>query len=434
MPVYEYKGFDSKGKAIKGLHEAESPKSLRAVLKRDGILTTDIKESGNAAAGKSASTSKSANKNNNKTGKGAGKTESNGSLLSAEVNLTFLQRISVEDIGLATRQIATLLQAGVPLVDSLTAIIEQVENPAFKSILAQTKADVNEGMSLANALGKHKIFDKIYVNMVRAGESSGTLDIVLERLADFKEGQAKLRNEISGKMMYPIIMMLVAVGLVGVLFVVVVPRITRIFEHAKVQLPLQTRILIFISESMRDYWWALLSIFGLLVWWGMRWMRTEAGIQAWDRLSLRLPIFGSLLRMLAVARFSRTLATLLASGVNLLTSLDIVRNVVNNSVIAKAIDDTRDALREGEEMAAPLKRSKQFPPMVIHMIAVGEKSGQLENMLHRVATAYEQRVETRVQSLTSLLEPLMILGMGSAIGFIVFSILTPILQMNTMIK
>jgi general secretion pathway protein F len=309
-----------------------------------------------------------------------------------------------------------------------------LENGAFKRIYAKIKTDVNEGSSLANAYEKHKCFDHIFVNMVRAGESSGALDIVLERLADFKESQAELKGQILGTMLYPLIMILVGSGLVGVLFTVVVPRITRIFEHAKAQLPLMTRILIWTSETMRDYWYLIILAIVTTIFLTQRWLQTKKGRAAWDRISLRLPLFGTLFRMIAVARFSRTLGTLLSSGVSLLVALDIVRNVVSNDVMARAIDNTRDAIKEGEEIAPPLKRSKQFPPMVIHMIAIGEKSGQLENMLNRIATAFEKRVELRLKALTSLLEPIMILGMGLGVGFIVFSILKPILEMNTLIK
>jgi general secretion pathway protein F len=412
MPVYEYKGFGPGGKAVKGIREADGAKSLRAILRKDGIMVTDVTSSSDKADG------------------GAKKK----GFLSSEIDLSRFQSVSVDDIGLATRQLATLLQAGVTMIESLSALIEQVENGALKRVLAEVKTDVNGGMSFGNALEKHKIFDHIYVNMCRAGESSGTLDLVLERLADFKEGQARLKGQILGTMTYPIIMIFVGMGIVGVLFTVVVPRITRIFEHANAQLPWMTRLLIFMSEVARDWWWAIIlgvvaTVFGV-----KKWLSTAKGRATWDRVSLHLPLFGPLFRMIGVARFARTLSTLLSSGVSLLVSLDIVRNVVSNSVMAQAIDDTKDAIREGEEIAPPLKRSGQFPPMVIHMIAIGEKSGQLENMLLRVATSFEQRVDNRLRAMTSLLEPIMILAMGGGVGFIVFSILKPILEMNTLIK
>ncbi|MBM4282510.1 MAG: type II secretion system protein GspF [Deltaproteobacteria bacterium] len=416
MPVFEYRGFDASGKAIKGLRDADSVKALRALLKKDGVLATEVKESG-----KAGTTTK------------AGKKEKQG-LLDRDVELAFLQRVSTEDLALATRQLATLLQAGVTMVDSLTALIDQTDNAAMKRILSQVKTDVNEGSSLADAMVKHKAFDHIFVNMVRAGESSGTLDVVLERLADFKEGQAKIQGEIMSALMYPMIMVFVGFINIGILFTVVVPRITKIFEHAKVQLPLQTRILMFLSGAVRDWWWLMIIVAVVGVVGFRKWKGSPRGRDQWDAGVLRIPIFGGVLRMIAVSRFSRTLGTLLSSGVSLLVALDIVKNVVDNTKIMQAIEVARDAIREGEDIAAPLKRSGQFPPMVIHMIAIGEKSGQLEQMLVRAANAYEIRVDQRLKGLMSLLSPLLILAMGGAVGFIVFSILTPILQMNTLVK
>jgi general secretion pathway protein F len=413
MPVFEYKGFDARGKAVKGLKEADSARALRTNLRKEGVMVTEVAASGAEA-------------------KSDG--EGGGGFLSSELDFSRFQRVSVDELGVATRQLATLLQAGVPMVESLTALIDQVDNGAFKRILAQVKTDVNEGTALAAAMEKHKVFDHIYVNMVRAGESSGTLDLVLERLADFKEGQARLKGEVIASLFYPVIMVFVGAGLMGVLFTVVVPKITKIFEHSNAQLPWMTRALIFMSETGRDYWWLAPIVIGGGAWLFKKWTGTEKGRAQWDRMTLRFPIFGSLMRMIAVARFSRTLSTLLSSGVSLLTSLEITRNVVNNTVISGALDDTRDAIREGEEIAPPLKRSKQFPPMVIHMIAIGEKSGQLEQMLHRVADSFEHRVDNRLRTLTALLTPVMILAMGGSVGFIVFAILKPILEMNTLIK
>lgn len=418
MPVFEYKGFDAGGKAIKGLRDADSIKALRAALKKEGVLATEVNESGNK--GKA-------------TGK-KGEAPAKRGILDREVDLSFLARVSTEDLALATRQLATLLQAGVPMVDSFTALIDQTEDKALKRILSQVKTEVNEGIALGDALAKHRVFDHIYVNMVRAGESSGTLDVVLERLADFKEGQAKIQGEITGALMYPMIMVFVGFINIGILFTVVVPRITRIFEHAKVQLPLQTRILMFASSAVKDWWWLMIIVAVAAVFFFRRWKGSEKGRAQWDSLILKIPIFGGVMRMIAVSRFARTLSTLLSSGVSLLVALDIVKNVVDNTRIKKAIEVARDAIREGEDISAPLKRSGEFPPMVTHMVAIGEKSGQLEQMLGRVAIAYEQRVDVRLKSLMSLLSPLLILAMGGAVGFIVFSILTPILQMNTLVK
>lgn len=410
MAVFEYKGFDQGGAAVNGVREADSPKSLRNLLRKEGIFPTDIfAESEDAKGGKKKSA------------------------LSRDVDLSRIlpQRISVQEVAVATRQMATLIGAGIPLVEALNALVDQVENRALKRIYSAVKQKVNEGSSLADALKEHpKAFSGLYVNMIRAGESSGAMDVVLFRLADFTEGQSRLRSKILGTLMYPIIMVFVMIGIMGILFTVVIPRITLIFKNANAQLPLPTRVLIGSSEVVRDYWWMLAIGVVVLFFLLRRYVRSKNGRIKADRLSLLVPVFGPIVRMLAVARFSRTLGTLLDSGVPLLTALEIVKNVVTNSVLTNAIEDVREAVREGASIADPLRRSKQFPPIVVHMVAIGERSGALEEMLFKVAESYEQQVELRVGMLTTLLEPIMILAMGAGVAFVVFSILMPILQLN----
>ncbi len=309
-----------------------------------------------------------------------------------------------------------------------------MEHPRLKKILGMVKQRVNEGASLADALADHpRVFSNLYVNMIRAGESSGALDVVLGRLADFTESAAALRNKLIGAMLYPAIMLLVGISIVSILFAVVIPKVTKIFEDMNVALPWTTRILIATSSFARDYWYVIVVAVPLGIWLFARYVKTPKGRAWFDRAQLRAPIFGELIRMLALARFSKTLATLLSSGVPLLTALDIVKNIVHNSVLSQVIEGARDAIREGESIAAPLKRSGEFPPLVHHMIAIGEKSGQLEEMLQNVARSYDAQVEMRVSALTSLLEPVMIVGMGVGVAFIVFSILMPIMQLNTFV-
>lgn len=422
MPVYEYRGFDTAGKPVKGLREADSPKTLRTLLRKDGVLLTEVFE-------------ETAKKRVVKAQGGGDKSLKNLGKIEVDLGSITGTRVSMEEVAVATRQLATLLGAGIPLVDSLTALVEQVENRGFKRVLSEIKQRVNEGSSLADAMADHpKIFTALYVNMIRAGESSGALDVVLLRLADFTEGQARLRSKIIGSLMYPMIMVLVGIGIMGILFTVVIPRITLIFKNANAQLPILTRILIGSSEFTRAWWYVLLPVLILLVWGGRRWFKTAKGQDFYDRTVLKAPIFGLLVRMLAVARFARTLGTLLSSGVQLLPALDIVKNIVNNNQIARALENARESIREGESVATPLRRSGEFPPIVIHMITIGEKSGQLEPMLFKVAESYEAQVESRVGMLTTLLEPVMILIMGGVVGFIVFSILMPILQLNQFVK
>ena len=414
MPVFEYTGLTEAGKNVRGIRDAESSKVLRQILRKDGVYLTEARA---AEAG--------AVVGEQKTG------------LSREVDLGAMlgfTGVAAQALAIAARQLATLIGAGIPLVDALTALVDQIEQPRLKRIMGVVKQKVNEGSSLADALREHpKVFSDLYVNMIRAGESSGALDVVLIRLADFTESQAQLRNKILGAMLYPAIMVVVGIAIVSILFVVVIPKVTKIFEDMNVTLPWTTRILIGVSSFARDYWYVVLVALPALVFGVRRYVRTARGRAAWDRAKLRAPIFGELTRMLALSRFAKTLATLLASGVPLLTAMDIVKNIVSNTLLAGVIDKARDAIREGESIAAPLKRSGQFPPLVYHMIAIGERSGQLEEMLQNVAKSYEAQVEMRIGALTSLLEPVMIVAMGGGVAFIVFSILMPIMQLNTFV-
>jgi general secretion pathway protein F len=414
MPVFEYTGLTEAGKNVRGIRDVESSKVLRTVLRKDGVYLTEARpaEAG-AVAGEQ------------KTG------------LAREVDVGALfgfTGVSSQDLAIATRQLATLIAAGIPLVEGLTALVDQIEQPRLKKIMGVVKQKVNEGSSLADALGEHpKVFSDLYVNMIRAGESSGALDVVLVRLADFTESQALLRNKIIGAMLYPAIMVVVGIAIVGILFVVVIPKVTKIFEDMNVTLPWTTRILIALSGFARDYWYVILIALPLLAYAMRAWLRTAPGRAWWDRTQLKVPVFGDLVRMLAISRFAKTLATLLASGVPIITAMDIVKNIVTNTLLSSVIDKARDAIREGESIAAPLKRSGQFPPLVYHMIAIGEKSGQLEEMLQNVAKSYESQTEMRITALTSLLEPIMIVAMGGGVAFIVFSILMPIMQLNTFV-
>jgi general secretion pathway protein F len=405
VPVFAYKALNASGRSVEGLKEADSPKTLRSVLRRDGLFLTEV----------------------------VGEQKAQSASPEVNVRRWVGGRIKADDVAVATRQLAVLVGAGIPLVDALTALVEQVDHERLKRVLSAVKQRVNEGSSLADALAQHpKAFGTLYVNMIRAGESSGALDVVLFRLADFTESQARLRSKIVGTLTYPAAMLLISLVVMGILFTVVIPKITKIFEDTKVTLPWTTRALIGFSGFVYDWWWALVLLAigaGMLF---VRWRRTPDGQARWDVWMLSMPIFGPLVRQVAIGRFARTLGTLLKSGVPLLTALDIVKNILGNTRLASVIEQSRESIREGESIAAPLKRSGEFPPLVYHMVAIGEKSGELEEMLGNVATAYESQVETRIAALTSLLEPVMIVLMGVAVAFIVFSILMPILQINTL--
>ncbi len=407
MPVFRYKGMNAAGKTISGIRDADSPRSLRSAMRKDGVFLTDV------------------------TQQKSGRADALGQPAARRLG----QRVSALELGVITRQLATLLHAGVTLVESLTAMVDQTENDYLKLVLSQVKQRVNEGSALADALARHpKVFPALYCNMIEAGETSGALDVVLYRLADFTEGQARLRSKVIGALIYPAIMIVIGLGILAILFITVIPKITKIFTDLKATLPLPTRVLLGISDFMSSYWWAVLLLLMGLVVFHVKYTRTESGRTKWDRFKLNMPVFGGIIRMLSISRFSRTLSTLLSSGVPLLSALGIVRNIVDNKILADAIDEARESITEGESIAAPLKRSGQFPPLVIHMIAVGERTGQLEDMLNNVADTYQYQVETRIGALTSLLEPLMIVMMGGAVGFMVFSILLPILQLNEFAK
>ena len=344
-------------------------------------------------------------------------------------------RVRVQDISILTRQLATLLEAGTPLVSALDAIIEQTDNHAVKKIISQVREEIKEGRSFADALDKHrKVFSDLYVNMIRAGEESGALEGVLLRLADFTENQILLKNRIRAALAYPIIMTIIGAGVMIFLLTFVIPTVTQVFAEMGQTLPLPTRILMAISNLFKGYWWLIIIGLIFLIVGLRRYLQTPKGALRWDRVKLRLPLFGGIILRGAVARFARTLATLLQGGLPILNSLEIVKTVVNNQLLGQAIEETKAEVREGEGIAPSLKRSGLFPAIVTHMIATGEASGNLEEMLAKVADAYEAEVETKVTALTSILEPLIILAMGIVVGFIVISILLPIFEMNQLVR
>lgn len=408
MAVYEYRGIQvDSGKTVKGYRDADNPKVLRALLRRDGIMLTLASEEGEKKKKKRR-----------------------------DVDLlAFMRRATTADVAVMTRQLATLVRAGVPLVDSISALVDQVEKEALVRVLTAVRESLKEGTSFAKSLEAHpRVFPPLYVNMVAAGEASGTLESVLERLADFSEGQARLRGKVTAALAYPVLMTIIGCIMVGVLMVAVVPKVVSIFENLGQELPWYTQVLIFVSNVVSGYWWLLLALAALGAYLFRRWKRTPQGLMKWDSFLLKAPIFGRLNLLVAVARFSRTLSTLLASGVPLLSAMDIVKNVLGNARLESVVTTAIASIREGESIADPLRRSGAFPPMVTHMIAVGEKSGQLEAMLENVSRAYEADVETRVSALTSILEPLMIVVLGGMVGFIAMAILMPLVQMNQLVQ
>jgi len=404
MPVFEYKGLNKQGRNTKGVIDADNLRSAKAKLKKDGLFVTDIKD-------KTKSSKKKSGSGQVKTG-----------------------RVSTDDLSMMTRQLATLIKANIPLVDSLAAVSEQVENETLAMIMAEMRNFVNEGGAFYKGLLKYpKIFDTIYVSLVEAGEMSGSLDVILIRLAEFKESQSEMNARVKSAMFYPVMMMVLTIVVLGILFVFVIPKITEVFDSTpELNMPWYSEMVIAISGFMVNYWMVILgAIVGITLLF-LNWKRTPAGGAQWDAIFLQLPVVGKLGRIIAVSRFTRTLSTLLNGGVPMLTAMSIVRNVVDNEVIARAIDIGRENISEGESIAGPLKKSGQFPPIVIHMINIGEKTGELENMLSQVSDAYDFQVKNAVDGLTSLLAPVMIVVMGCVIGVIVFAVMVPMFELSSL--
>ncbi len=409
MAVFEYSGIAiATGKAVKGVRDAESPKALRAALRKDGILLSAATED----SGKAKATKK------------------------GDIDvLAVFRRVSTTDVAEMTRQLATLIRAGIPLIEAIHALTEQLGKQEMVRILKSIGERLKEGTSLSKAMEVHpKAFPPLYVNMVAAGEASGTLETVLERLADFMEKQARLTGKVGAALMYPMLMAIIGTLLMTVMMVGVVPKVTAIFQSLDHPLPWYTQLLIFTSGVLAGYWWLIAGLVALSVFLFRRWVKKPEGRLKFDTIRLKMPIFGKLFQMLAVSRFARTLSTLLASGVPLLRAMDIVKNVLDNARLEKVVEDATASIREGQNIADPLRASGYFPPLVTHMIAVGEKSGQLEQMLGSVAESYDSQVEVRVQGLTSLLEPLIIVFMGGAVGFVAFAILMPLMQMSDFVQ
>jgi general secretion pathway protein F len=418
MPMYAYKGLGPTGKPINGLRDAESPKVLRQLLRKDGVVVTDceISTKGANRAGGAGRAAKPA-------GKGLSRQVDFGGIFSG---------VRKVEIAAFTRQMATLLRSGIPLAESLTALFDQLTNVRFKVPVGEIRTAVNEGSSLADALAKHpRIFDELYVSMVRAGEVAGNLDEVLNRLADFLDGAQQLKSKVQGAMIYPIIMLVVGTAIMAVLMVAVIPEITRMFEQQGKTLPLNTRMLIGFADFIRAWWWAMLLGLVAAIYGFYAWTHTPSGRQSWHAFVLASPLVGPLARHVAVARFSRTLGTMLQSGVEMLKAMEVARQILGNVILRKAVEDAKKAVTEGESLAATLKRSNQFPSTMIHMVAVGERAGALEQMLQRVADAYEAEVDMKLNRLTSLLGPIMLVVMAGGVGFVVISILQPIMDMGT---
>ena len=404
MAQYEVIGTDKAGKSMKIFIESDSTRNARLEAKKRGMIPLDVRVS---------------------DGKEIAKQKE------APTGFSSMGGLSSNEIASLTRQIAVLVKSHVPIVESLSALVDQTEKAKTKKVLMSIRQSVKEGKSLGDSFAQFpKLFNRVYVNMVRAGESSGRLDVVLMRLADFYENQLKQKQKVQGALAYPIIIVIVAMIAMVVIFTFVIPNITKVFDSLNQAMPWSTRLLIGASEFFKKYIWPI-AMGGLAAMVFLeRFVATEKGRDTKDRLFLKLPLIGGLMRLIAVSRFSRTLGTLLQSGVPMLVSLQIAKNVVNNTVFERAIETVSGQVEEGKSLGLALKQTGEFPPIVIHMVGVGEKSGELEDMLTNVSENYDREVDSAMEIMTSVLSPIMIVLMVAFVGFIMMAVLGPLMQLN----
>jgi general secretion pathway protein F len=420
MPIYEYTALSETGQTKTGILDADTPRAARDKLRKDKVHVTSIRLAGDLVGREGDAP------------KGRG--------LRREIQLPRWMRrkttISTTDLANFTRQFATLLKAGTPLAECLQVLIEQSKGGRVEAILRDVRERVTGGEALADAMSSHPgVFNTLYVNMVRAGEASGHLDDVLGRIGTYLQRQARLRNKVAAALTYPVIMVVVGTLVVGVLMKWVVPKILQLVAQKKgAKLPLPTAILKAVSDFFANYWLLLFAVaiglYALYV--SMR--NTEKGRYAIDKFKLNMPIMGDLFRKQAISRFAVTLSTLLKSGLTVLDGLDIVKHVVDNAVLAEVVGVIRDRIVEGTDIAQPLKKSKMFPAVVGHMIAIGEQSGQLEGILSQLADSYDEEVDVATQRMTAVLEPILIVTIAVIVAFIVLSVILPMLQIGQSIR
>ena len=408
MAQFQYRAADGDGRIVEGMIEAPARAQAASRLQERGLIPLRV----------------------DAPGEGGRSSLLNLSLpqLSAWRN-----RIGKGDLLVFTHEMHTLLVAGLPLDRSLQILGELSTNPEMQRVVGDVLQSVQRGKSLAESLGQHpRVFEPLFVNMVRAGEIGGVLDTVLGRLTEYLERATELRDEVRSAMVYPVILLTTSLASVMVLLVYVLPKFTAIFTQGGAVLPLSARVLVTASEVMRGWWWLGLLVVGFGAAGFVRWVRTTAGRLRWDRFSLEVPLFGDLTRKVAVARFARTLGTLLNSGVPMLQSLDIVREVTGNVVLEAAIDEVKTGVRGGAGVAGPLSHTGVFPALALQMISVGEETGRLDQMLVSVADYFDKEVRGRLKRLTGMLEPILLVFGGLVVGFVVLSMFSAIFSMNNM--
>lgn len=411
MPIYTYKAVSATGEVLAGTMDARSKDAVVERLQSMGHLPMRVEEASAAATAAAASN--------------AGAPRASG-LLSR-------RRVGREALMTITRELATLLRAGLALDRCLDIMVGMADDPRAAALLSRIQNDVRGGAALSTALEAHKdVFDRFYLNMVRAGEAGGALDVVLLRLTEFMERAKELRETVKSAMIYPVILVLVAVASVLMLLMFVVPQFTQMFAESGQELPLPTRVVIAGGNFVRDDWWLILIVVAGVTWWIRAQLAAPASRLRWDAWALRAPLLGELVLKLDVARMARTLGTLLQNGVVLLAALSIAKETLGNTVLARSLDQVVADLREGRGLGKPLQKAGLFPKLAVHMVMVGEETGRLEELLLQVADVYDREAQTTIRRLLALMEPVLILGLGLVIGGIIMSILLAILSVNNL--
>ncbi|MEA3160036.1 MAG: ral secretion pathway protein [Gammaproteobacteria bacterium] len=405
MGAFEYTALDAQGRERKGLIEGDTPKHVRQMLRDKQLLPMDIQETAQQE-------------------------------LKQSRRRRFMRRgLSSLDLAMLTRQLATLLRSGLPLEETLQAVAEQTEKPRVQRIVLGVRSKVVEGHPLADGLRDFpQAFPEIYRATVSAGEQSGKLDSVLERLSDYTESRQVMGQQVSNALVYPIVLLVLSFGIVSFLLAYVVPQVVAVFESSNQELPVATRILIGMSDLIRHYWVYALIVIGAAVWGFLRWLKGPEARLRFDRFLLRVPVVGKLIRGLNTGRFSRTFSILTASAVPVLEALRISAEVVTNMPMKRAVEEAALRVREGAPIGKSLAARKLFPPMMIHLISSGESSGELEKMLERAATNQEREMDGLLSNMTNLLGPMMVVFMGAVVMFIVIALLLPIFQLNDLVK
>ncbi len=409
MPKFKYIARDTAGKRIAQTMDAASKEEVLNNLKKENLTVVSVAEDGTATLGAPKAAATAAAKGAKPAGGGIF-----AKLASINIGGPAKPKDNGETLVIFTRQFSTMIGAGIPVLECLSILEEQAEDPGFKRVLGEIVEDIRGGSDLSQSMGKHpKCFVRIYVNMIKAGEASGQLDTILNRLAEYLEATEKLRREIKSAMTYPVVSLVMILGITVFLLVFIIPKFKEIFSALRVDLPTPTKLVLAISNTLTTYWGQTLFLTVGTIMLIKFWKSTKSGGYTWDRMMLKVPVFGDLTQKVALSRFAKTFATLLRSGVPILGALEIVSSTAGNKVVEEAVNNARESIRQGDNLAKPLAQSFVFPPMVVRMISIGEKSGALEQLLEKISEFYDQQVEATVEQLTALIEPIMIGIMGA---------------------